>query len=351
LKLASIGSTRLEEIDALRGIAALGVAFVFHIHHLLGQARTGPLDGLPVFSWLHDYGYVLVDLFFVVSGYIFAHVYLVDGRFKGTIRDFAVARFARLYPLHLATLLVSAGLLAIGPTASAENCCNDARHFLLNLVMLQESGLNIGLSFNSPAWSISVEVLCYALFCLLAIQLPDRFWQAAVLLVAVGLLATLPGGVQLDHIARGLCGFFAGTLAYRLRKAPTGLWLVLLPAGFVLLPFASGLSIGAVLGVTSWPALVNFARLLPILRLSPLRWLGERSYSIYLTHSPVYMALNIIVFSGSAVPESLAVPMMLVGWGLVLAVSDLSYRFLETPSRRWLRRMAGDRSKPAATST
>jgi peptidoglycan/LPS O-acetylase OafA/YrhL len=349
LKQAAIGSTRLHEIDSLRGVAALGVAFVFHIHHLLGKSRTGPLDGLPVFSWLHDYGYVLVDLFFVVSGYIFAHVYLVDGRFKGTVRDFAVARFARLYPLHLATLLVSAGLLTIGPTASAENCCNDARHFLLNLVMLQESGLNNGLSFNSPAWSISVELLCYALFCLVAIRLPDRFWQATVLLVAAGLLATLPGGVQLDHIARGLCGFFAGTLAYRLRDVPTVYWLVLLSAGFLLLPFASGLSIGAVLGVTSWPALVNLVRPLPILRLSVLRWLGERSYSIYLTHSPVYMAVNIIVFSGSAVPEALSVPMMLVGWGLVLAVSDLSYRCLETPSRLLLRRTLGVRSQSAAT--
>lgn len=129
------------------------------------------------------------------------------------------------------------------------------------------------------------------------------------------------------------------------------LWLVLLPTGFLLLPMASGLSIGALLGVTSWPALVNLARFLPVLRLRPLRWLGERSYSIYLTHSPVYMALNIIVFSGSAVPESLTVPTMLIGWILVLAVSDLSYRFLETPSRRWLRRALGDRSQPAATPT
>lgn len=155
---------RLLEIDALRGLTALAVAFVFHIHHLLGYYRTGPLDGLPLFSWLHDYGFVLVDLFFVVSGFIFAHVYLPNGRLETDARTFAAARFARLYPLHLVTLLAAATVLAVGPSATAEGCCNDAYHFALNLAMLQETGLNEGMSFNTPSWSISVEVLCYVLF-------------------------------------------------------------------------------------------------------------------------------------------------------------------------------------------
>ena len=335
--MAVPGNTRLEEIDALRGIAALLVAFVFHIHHLLGLPRTGPLDGLPLFSWLHDHGYVLVDLFFVISGFIFAHVYLTGDRINATAREFAVARFARLYPLHLVTLLASAVILSGGPTASAENCCNDLPHFVLNLFMLQESGLNQGLSFNSPAWSISVEVLCYIVFYVLAAKASGWFWQAAFLLTALGFLVTGVGSVQVDHIARGLCGFFAGTIAFQLRTAPPVLWLLLLPAGFVLLPILPGFSMGAVLSVTSWPALVNLARHLPLLRARALGWLGDRSYSIYLIHSPVYMALNVLVFWGQPVAPAQTVGMMLVGWVLVLVASDLSFRLLESPSRRWLR--------------
>jgi peptidoglycan/LPS O-acetylase OafA/YrhL len=328
---------RLLEIDALRGIAALIVAFVFHIHHLLGRIRTGPLDGLPFFSWLHEYGFVLVDLFFVVSGYIFAHVYLTVRGISSTASDFAIARFARLYPLHAVTLLASAAILAIGPAASTDNCCNDRFHFVLNVFMLQESGLNTGLSFNTPAWSISVEVLCYIAFFLVATWMPGKFLQAAALLVAFGLFGTLGSDPQFDHIARGLCGFFAGTIAYRLREAPVSVWLFLLPCGFLLLPFASGLSIGAVLSVTSWPALVSLAKFIPLIRTRALQWLGDRSYSVYLVHSPVYMALNVIVFAGQPVPLEMSVAVMLAGWAIVLLVSDLSFRYLESPSRRWLR--------------
>lgn len=329
-------AVRLLEIDALRGLAALAVAFFFHIHHLLGYYRTGPLDGLPLFSWLHDYGFVLVDLFFVVSGFIFAYVYLPNGRLETDARTFAAARFARLYPLHLVTLLAAAAVLAVGPSATAEGCCNDAYHFALNLAMLQETGLNEGMSFNTPSWSISVEVLCYILFYLVAALAPARFWHLAFVLCAAGLLGTMSGDAQFDHIARGLCGFFAGNLAYRLRSVTVGLWLALLPAGFLVADLVPGLAFGAVLAVTSWPAAVNLARRVALLRSPALVWLGDRSYSIYLIHSPLYMAINVLVFSGEAVPPSLTVPLMLAGWVLLLALADLSFRYLESPARRAL---------------
>ena len=99
----------IREIDALRGLAALGVSAVFHIGYAVGTYRTGPLDGLPFFTWLHDEGWTLVDLFFVISGFIFAHVYLdAAGKLREgvTARDFFVARFARLYPLHLGVVIL-----------------------------------------------------------------------------------------------------------------------------------------------------------------------------------------------------------------------------------------------------
>lgn len=327
---------RLVEIDAIRGIAALAVAFIFHIHHLLGYYRTGPLDGLPLFSWLHDYGFVFVDLFFVVSGFIFAHVYLPNGRIETDAPTFAAARFARLYPLHLVTLLAAAAVLAAGPSATAEGCCNDSYHFVLNLLMLHEMGLNEGLSFNTPSWSISVEVLCYLLFYLVAALASARFWHLAFVLCAVGLLGTVSADPQLDHICRGLCGFFAGTLTYRLRSVSVRLWVALLPTGFLVADMVPGLAFGAVLAVTSWPAVVSLARWVSLLRSPLFAWLGDRSYSIYLIHSPLYMAINVLVFSGEPIPSSMTVLAMLIGWVLVLALADLSFRYLEAPARRAL---------------
>jgi peptidoglycan/LPS O-acetylase OafA/YrhL len=335
---------RLYEIDALRGIAALIVAFVFHVHHMLGYYRTGPLDGLPVFSWLHDYGYTLVDLFFVVSGFVFSHVYLANGRMTCSGADFALARFARLYPLHLVTLIAAAGVLAAGVPATANDGNNDAYHFVLNLFMLQESGLNTGLSFNSPAWSISVEVVCYLLFYLIASRFPEALMKAAFVLVAFGFLATATENQHVDHIARGICGFFAGVLAFRLRALPALFWLALLVFGIFWLRFGNGPSMGAMLSLTCWPALTNLAQRAAVLRARPFVWLGDRSYSVYLVHSPVYMAVNVFLFAGQPVPQDWTIPVMLAGWGAVLVLSDISYRYLEGPAREWLR----DQRRPVA---
>jgi peptidoglycan/LPS O-acetylase OafA/YrhL len=328
---------RLFEIDALRGIAALIVTFIFHIHHLLGEYRTSPLDGIPVFSWLHEYGYTFVDLFFVISGYIFSHVYLTDGRMNAGPRDFFVARFARLYPLHLVMLLVAAAVFAIGKPATVSDRGSDIYHFVLNLFMLQDSGLNNGLSFNGPSWSISVEVICYLVFFLIAAYCPKALMIISGILAAVGALVTIDGSVQTDHIARGFCGFFVGVIAYRLKGVPLIVWFLLLPSGFLLLQIKSEMSAGVVLSLTSWPAIVNLAFLFAILKTKPFVWLGDRCYSIYLIHSPLYMGLNVVVFGGEPVPPALSVPMMLVGWCLLLVLSDLSYRHFEVPARRWVR--------------
>lgn len=329
--------SRLSEVDALRGLAALSVAFVFHIHHVLGVYRTGPLDGLPIFSWLHVYGYTLVDLFFVISGFIFSHVYLTGGKMNASRRDFFALRFARLYPLHFLTLLAALGISLIGPAATTENCCNDFWHFGLNLFMLQDTGLNRGLSFNTVSWSISVEVFCYGAFYAVSVCRSASAAKVGFLLVAAGFLLTAGTNPQLDHIARGFCGFFAGTLAYRLRTLRPAIWTALLPAGFILYPLLPGFSVGAVFSITTWPALVVLVGRIAALRAPALRWLGDRSYSIYLVHSPVYIAINVLVFAGQPVSPGMRVPIMLLGWGLVLVVADLSFRFWEVPARRWIR--------------
>lgn len=325
-------TARLREIDALRGLAAAGVALIFHQHFLLGRYRTGPLDGLPGFTWFHDYGWTMVDLFFVISGFIFAHVYLTDGRMNATIKDFTRARFARLYPLHLVALCVAGIVLAFGLPATGPNIRHDAWHFLLNLLMLQESGLNDGNNFNMPAWSISVECMCYAVFCLVASRYPKALIPLAIAFVIVGFAVTVDESARLNHIGRGFCGFFAGVLCYRVRSVHWLFPVALIAFGAWLLPFVRGFSWGAVLGVTCWSGLVLLASRLP-LRSAPLQWLGDRSYSLYLVHAPVYWAGNVFLFDSGQAPEWVIIP----GIVAVLLTADLSYRYLEKPARQALR--------------
>lgn len=328
---------RLRQIDALRGIAAAVIALIFHQHFILGRYRTGPLDGLPGFAWIHTYGWSMVDLFFVISGFIFAHVYLTDGRMNVSLRAFTKARFARLYPLHFVMLLVAALVLATGRPATGPNITADPWHFVLNLLMLQESGLNSTMSFNVPAWSISVECICYAAFFVLAARYPRLLLPLAGALALGGCLATLGENPRVDHIARGLCGFFAGVLAFRCRSVHVAVPLALIALGAALFSSSFGISKGAILSLTCWPGLVMLAPRLSFLCWRPFTWLGDRSYSLYLIHAPVYWAVNIWLFGSGVVPQQWVWPALAGSLASVLLLADLSYRYLETPARRRLR--------------
>src|SRR5579864_1881132 len=101
IDLTSAEPIRLARLDGLRGIAATGVM----LHHIFlfffpWQFTIEPFS--QVASWIHDFGWSLVDLFFILSGYVFAHVYLRDNalRSKEGMATFWIARIARLWPLH-----------------------------------------------------------------------------------------------------------------------------------------------------------------------------------------------------------------------------------------------------------
>lgn len=326
----------IREIDALRGIAALVVSFVFHQHYLLGYFHSGPLAAYPVFHQIHEYGWMMVDLFFVISGFIFAHVYLTDNRMNCPPGKFVQARFARLYPLHFVMLIVATSVFVLGSPASVDYARNDPFHFLLNLFMLQESGLNSGMSFNLPAWSISVEVICYVAFYLVATRFHARLEVVAAIIAITSLILTLGPDRTIDHIARGTCGFFAGVLAHRFRGVGPGYLFAACLAGICMLSLSPGFSKGAVLSLTVFPTLVIVAPRFTVLRHAALEWLGDRSYSIYLIHAPLYMAINIIVFAGQKVPAPHIWPTLASAWLLLLLLADLSYRKLECPARRWI---------------
>lgn len=357
---AGAPSRHLPEIDALRGLAACGVAFFDHFFRLSGENDDGPLGSLPLAGWLYRDGWLLVDLFFVISGMIFAHVYLDQRTLRPrpglTLRAFAVNRVARVYPLHVATLLVVAVLLMLAvpghnPTTDRYLATADGYHFLLNLLMLQGADLAQGGSFNGPSWSLTSEALCYLLFIAVALLAPRRFTLAAALLTALALAASLLPDTTTEtwRTVRGPLGFFAGCLLYRalpaLRQVPAWLLVAALAAAAAL-----------VAGLDPWTrqkpplyALLLFPLLVALsfrgalgwlLRSAPLQWLGRLSYSIYLIHTPVHVAMILLLGgTGLYTPDRWPVAFG-VSIVLTLALSQLSYEYLEEPARRALRRFA-----------
>jgi peptidoglycan/LPS O-acetylase OafA/YrhL len=138
-------------LDGLRGIAAIAVmAFHFNIF-FLPQARL-PFVGR---------GYLAVDLFFLLSGFVMAHVYgrKLASNWRAHWQEFAIARFARIYPLFALTLLAVMTVHVSDPRLRMVSFSR--RSLALQPLLLQQWS---GLSWNYPSWSISTEAEAYVFF-------------------------------------------------------------------------------------------------------------------------------------------------------------------------------------------
>ena len=357
---------QLASLTPLRGIAALWVV-IFHFCWYFPAVHPERYTG-AVYK-----GYLAVDMFFVLSGFVITHVYKegfarrVTGR---RYRDFLKARVARIYPLHITVLLLFVA------TATAERAASYALRgsfepvpllgersvggFFANLVMLQGLWAR-ELSWNDPSWSISLEFLAYLLFPLLFPVL----WRAGptakaglggLLLVALGWLAYRTGGYFNQWngtyaILRCLPEFLAGMLLYNVYQSgistsvlatDTALAAVVLLLAALLHLGAPDLAIIPLFPLLILAAVRNTGRLSPLLNSPPLVWLGEISYSLYLLHwfllfvtTEIARRLPELDFANLPLAPSLALIAVLIAVSLALAT--LSFRFIEVTGRRWLR--------------
>lgn len=352
----------------MRGVAALSIV-IFHYHHFYladafdrpGVPETGTFPYASVLGVFYTpFGARAVELFWVISGFVFAHVYLPR---PVSLWQFGVARFARLYPLHGLLLLIVAALQWVSLNAAGHwqiYANNDWRHFGLHAVMASNwSTLSRGLSFNGPFWSVSLEILVYGMF-FVSLSLLRRF-PIPVSLGLSGLCWTvaLQPNISLPLVQQAVftCGayFFLGSTLYGLcfRGAPK-LRMSLALAAIGGLFGGLGLWLGeeelATAGICS--ALVLAAACLDLRAGAAGRmWraLGDMSYSLYLVHVPLQMCILLVadtLFAGdrSFADNPLVLPLYVIA---SIALAHLSYRFYERPARGRLRRLlTGAPSRP-----
>ena len=358
---------QLPALTSLRFIAAFWVV-LFHFRHSLSF-------NVDSFTPLFEKGEIAVDFFFVLSGFVLAYVYLGSvERQRFSSRDFLLRRFARIYPMHLATLglltLWAVGGMSAGPGGAKLNL----DYLPANLLLVHAWGVTKALSFNGPSWSISAEWFAYLGFPVVAGLMVTRRWPlrawliGALLLLGVSWVAApaLTGRelTQLTYdfgVARIAPEFTLGMIAccqFRRRRPSLRLSRILtLGCGCGLL-LAAALDVPQVLLVGLCPPLIFGAAGLSahgrdgILASPALLYLGEVSYSVYLIHPLVRRVW-------SAVGARLVHPATAVGLDLlwlacglvaVLGAAMLCYHWIELPSRQLLVAKARSRPVPAAVA-
>ena len=360
---------RLEALTGLRFVAALLVV----VHHF----GRGPAAALgPAAERVAAYGYVGVSFFFVLSGFILAYVYApAAGRVAW--RAFYAARFARVYPLYGAALVLAApGFVfrVLTEVPPPDQLPVGVATAVTAPLLLQAWTPWTALLWNTPGWSLSVEAFLY-LLTPAALVVVTRWTgrgmavggAALWLLALVGpalYLAWAGGGEPMAgpaalwhhtvlyapplHVPQFALGLVVGAAYARrgaTRPAPRGSAGALLGAlalGLALVPgipqplLNDGL-IAPAFALLFWALAPGDAASARFLASAPLRRLGDASYAVYLLQKPVYQyAYAAAEALGVAAPHASS---LFFGGYLVLlvGVSLLAHRGLEVPARRWIR--------------
>lgn len=337
-------------LDALRIVAAGAVVAL----HYSDYARSKPIGN---FLLIHTQHFNLfVDLFFVISGYVIASQYLTRVDSSRSVGHFLWRRLARIYPLHLATLVFYV-LLALAIHFGTVRSDNPDRYPLTDIpaqLLLLHSLWGERLSFNFPSWSLSAEMFCYLAFPAIAslcLKRREFAWLLVALTVAANSLWVLAAGTEpwaewINHggVFRALPAFNLGIAGYlfrdqiaRWRIHPSALPALLIV--FVVLGSYLSISVGLLAVYAIALLAIHFdcaGRSTPLARLGFDRW-SHLTYSCYMLHIPV--ATLVLTLGARHLPSWIPggrLTLLPIAVLVLTAVSVLSYRFFETPLRQRL---------------
>jgi peptidoglycan/LPS O-acetylase OafA/YrhL len=356
-------SCRFRALESWRGICAMAVV-LFHfsgISHVYPLVRNGGLG---------------VEFFFVLSGFVMMHAYGHRLQDLVAAKKFVIRRFGRLYPLHLAMLLVMVVLETIKLFISTQldvqsgeppfSSTNSLSALAANLALLNGVGLTRPFTWNVPSWSISTEFVAYFIFvviCLMGFR-AFRFLSMVIMLTA-GTLKLSYSPISVAELLTCLFGFFLGTQAnlfFRVvnkREFASPAWvewlaLIGIVAVFGIEPIIDPIAASLVFAFAVFVFAFESGKVSQMLVTSVPLHLGLISYSIYLVHFPIITAINGTARALESLlhwklfglsPEG---KLLLVGsspWemdlllilfiALVLTGATLTYRYIEEPCRNF----------------
>lgn len=347
----------LRALTSLRAFLAVGVV-LFHY-----QLQWDPALG---FSPIIERSRLAVDVFFMLSGFILAHVYgpaVAAGTFG--YRRFIVARIARLYPLHLAVLGGVLVMVIVARTAGVryDPSTYTIEGFVKTLLLVQAwFPSQVGFNWNGPSWSLSAEWFAYLLFpayALIAMKLRTRPW--ALLLVGVlGFILidaiygqlfgkVLPRAENDMGILRILPEFLIGMALYALGHRWQWSRAVAIDASVIAtlcLLLAMQFSVDdRLVVVLAAPVILSWSMLARVAGEGPLSaplavFCGEASFALYLVHMPLLVAYKGVASEFRGIDSGFYMsPLELAGLFVVTVVAAAALHLgVEKPGRRWIRR-------------
>jgi peptidoglycan/LPS O-acetylase OafA/YrhL len=352
----------ITNLTPMRGIAAILVV-IFHFEIVL--VLFLPRDISRFFSKC----YLMVDLFFIMSGFIIYHVYgefFSRNIYTSSFNRYIRARLARIYPLHIFTLILTI-VLVVSLHFKWDEFFN-LHAIPTHVLMLQSFGLHSIYTWNVPAWSISAEFAAYILFPVFAFAI-YKFKKITPVVVSVLIVFAYcilafkfskangtTGQYNLDETydygyLRGIAGFLAGGLIYQLYLKKIFRFLkadAILVFLFVLLFAFLHFGVTDLLFIPVFLLLIlsaayNTGRVNKFLSNRFLQWLGDISYSVYLMQFPLMLlVIGSLLRMGISWtgPYSLHLPYWqaalscIVFLIVLIGISALTYQYIERPFRK-----------------
>jgi peptidoglycan/LPS O-acetylase OafA/YrhL len=343
--LAQVETTHYDTLDMMRGVAAVAVAMM-HWAKIAGTA------------WMPS-GYLAVDLFFLLSGFVIAHAY--DARIAAgmSVRRFMIVRLIRLYPLYL----LGVAIAVIGVVTGLDDGWSwqglaQILPFALTMLpapVIEDHGTLYPL--NDPAWSLMFELIVNFAFILVYRRLTLRalaWWlpvAAVALVVTTQMAGSMERGWSWDGFAVGLArvafAFPCGVLLYRLHRRDllpdlvVPWWVVVgIMLGVLALP-ADGARIEAardvVIALLVLPMLVIAGIGAPAGRAQRVfAWGGAISYPLYATHGPLMALLSGLAVQRGLAEDAFPPTLLLMLLVALIALCHWLARAYDAPVRRWM---------------
>lgn len=349
----------MEKIDALTGVRGIAALWVV-VHH--GREKLyAMLPGVELFEPIIQYGYMAVDMFFILSGFVISLVYLKVDEWSGKdMKSYVIKRFARIYPVHLFTLLLLVVMVLGGNLVGMKVGGSYDWHELVYAICIVHAFPFSDPDWNYPSWSISAEFFAYLLVFPICLRLrktrlvKKHPLKLSLLLLLFYVYVRYQSCFGCYNLVRVTIGFSLGYLMYLAYVNKSSVFLLCDRFLFILVtclviycyvfPYGDKADVWYETGLISLLFLIlcglasNKYTFSKVLSTKFFLYLGYISYSLYMGHAliekifAVTLPVEKVNQYGSLVRFSIVVLHITVP----VLFGSILYHFIEEPSRKWI---------------